>query len=535
MIRSISAFVCVLLGWTQAASAQVPLPTRLQTQVRPAFRITPMVHRLEAPRGKLLEFEFEVESLGRPTSLKIRPVGLRQQENGVIMPAEDAPLADAIQMMSPAAVELDAGEKSRIRGRLQVPRSDSTFHSFGILVKDLGRPVDVETNRESGASRVGIKFVTQYLLRCDVAVTGVRGGDVRRLEILSGELVQALGKPKARVWISNPTDSFLEFGVRCQIAVPESQSRRKPFSLILPVRQNVEGPERYVARILPGSRVRLEEFVPEAIFPGAYDLEVQLLSQGRRELEARFPIVVGSHDFPAQRVAVLPLTAEVSALPAQIELSLRRRGQRYRALTLVNNSPHDVEVRLDVQDHDGSAKDWLLVRPAALTLPSRSSRKALVSIGPSRDFPGNRYGRLNVSLRLANGHAKVEALPVAVLGRGEDMPKLSAGPLMWQGEGPRQGFVVGVLNEGDVHLPLNGKLILTGERDRSFELRAGFGRWLLPGQSDDLTFRLPGPLPPGTYRCRGELNIGAGRSPVTLPEAVYVQAATPATAAEDGP
>jgi hypothetical protein len=94
---------------------------------------------------------------------------------------------------------------------------------------------------------------------------------------------------------------------------------------------------------------------------------------------------------------------------------------------------------------------------------------------------------------------------------------------------------VQVLNQGNVHLPLHGKLQLSSERGQSVELLAGFGRWLLPGQSHQLTFRLPRPLPPGTYRCRGELDLGEGRDPVTLKEAFYVQEAKQTTPAEKAP
>ena len=161
------------------------------------------------------------------------------------LPDETAPLADAIRLLSPSAVELDTNEKFKIRGRVRVPHSNSKFHSFGMLVKDLGRTVNRATKREPCKSRVGIKFVTQYLLRCDISVIGAPGGNVRRLQILSGELVEVQGNPKARVWISNPTDSFLEFEVRCRIAIPESHARRDHFSLVLPVRASIEGPERY--------------------------------------------------------------------------------------------------------------------------------------------------------------------------------------------------------------------------------------------------------------------------------------------------
>jgi len=532
MMGRVTTILCVLLGLAQIASAQPSTSLRVQAQVKPAFRITPMVHRFEAPRGKLLEFEFEIESMDRPTSVRILPVALRQQENGVIMPDEKAPLGNAIRLLSPSAVELDSSEKSKIQGQLRVPRSNSQFHSFGILVKDLGRPVNSRASREQDKSRVGINFVTQYLLRCDVSVIGVRGDDVRRLQILSGELVEVEGQPQARVWISNPTDSFLEFEVRCRITVPESRARRRSFSLVLPVRANLPEPDRYVARILPGSRVRLAEFVPEAVLPGAYDLEVELLAQRRRRLEARFPLAVRDDDFPAQRAAVLPLASQISLHPAHVELSLRRRGRRYSALTFVNNSPDEVEVHLDAQANDESAGQWLSVRPATLTLSSHSSRKVLVSIGTARDLPANRYGEIDVRVRLAGGDEKTQTLPVAVLARVQDAPKLSISTLQWDTSGTRPALVAPIANLGDVHLPLDAKLTLFYSRRQTIELFAGFGRWLLPGQNDTLRFHLSDPLPPGTYRYHAEIGIGEGRDPLTVEDVIHVQAEGQPTTAD---
>ncbi len=512
--------------------AQRSLPLQLQTQVEPAFRITPMVQTFEAPRGKLIEFEFEIESLERPTSLRIKPVGLRQQENGVIMPDETAPLADAVRLLSPPAIELDATEKAKIEGRVRVPRSNSKFHSFGILVKDLGRTINRRAKPEAGKARVGINFVTQYLLRCDISVIGASGGDVRRLEILSGELVEIQGSPKARVWISNPTDSFLEFGLRCRITVPESHAQGNPFALVLPVRASMEGPERYVARILPASRIRLEEILPDPILPGAYELEVELLSQGRRQLQAGFPAVVRDEDFPAQRIAVASVAPHVSAQPAQIELSLRRQGQRYVAVTFANNSQDDVEVQLDTHDGSSAAVEWLAVRPATFTLPSCSSRKALVSISNSRAVSTNRFGVITANVRLADGEIRTQDLTVAVLARVEDAPKLAIEPLRWDASGAKLGFVVPVMNQGDVHLPLDGKLTVSNALGQSAEFLAGYGRWLLPGQSDDLRFHLPGPLPPGTYHYHAEIGLGEGRTPVTVEDKFRVKP-NPEPAVED--
>lgn len=522
--KIVAAVLCALMGLVRIASAQSSLPLQLQTQVQPAFRITPMAHSFEAPRGKLIDFEFDIESLERPTSLRILAVGLRQQENGVIMPDETASPADVIRLLSPSTVELDSNEKSKIRGQIRVPRSNSKFHSFGILVKDLGRAVNRDARRDSGKARVAINFVTQYLLRCDISIIGAPGGDVRRLQILSGQLVEFQGDPKARVWISNPTDSFLEFEVRCRIAIPQSHAKRSPFSLVLPVRASIEGPERHTARILPGSRVRLEEFLPEPILPGAYELEIELLTRGRRQLQAQFPVVVRGDEFPAQRSSVVAVAPHISVRPAQVELSLRRKGQRYLAMTFVNDSQNDVEVHLNTQNGESSSDEWLLVRPAAFTLASCSTRKALVSISNSRVLRTNRFGAINANVRLANGQIRTQTLPVAVLTRVEDVPKLSIGTLRWDADGAKPGFVAPVTNEGDVHLPLDGRLSVSNALGQSAEFLAGYGRWLLPGRSDDLRFRLPGPLPPGAYRYRMEIKIGEGRTPVTVEDDFRIEA-----------
>ena len=59
---------------------------RVQQPVKPAFLITPLVHRMVARRGQLLSFEYEIESNLKPTRLEISMVGMKQQENGVILP-----------------------------------------------------------------------------------------------------------------------------------------------------------------------------------------------------------------------------------------------------------------------------------------------------------------------------------------------------------------------------------------------------------------------------------------------------------------
>lgn len=164
-------------------------------------------------------------------------------------------------------------------------------------------------------------------------------------------------------------------------------------------------------------------------------------------------------------------------------------------------------------------------------MPSHSSRKVLVSLGAARDLSANRFGAIHIRVLQANGDQTAQTLPVAVLARIQDAPQLSVGTMQWDSHGSRPALAAPVTNLGDVHLPLDGNLTLFYSRRQKFEFPAGFGRWLMPGQSGMLRFYLPERLPPGSYRYHAQIGIGEGRTPVTVEDVVHVPPETqPVTA-----
>ena len=143
-------------------------------QVRPAFIIEPIVNRIEARRNKTLKLEWAITCEGAASTLDIFTVALTQDENGTIFPNEKVPAPEELELTTPRTVNLALNEKVVIQGRLRVPNTNSTFHTFGIIVRDAGQLKSKANEAQPDGPRVGVKFVTQYLLRCDISVQGVR-------------------------------------------------------------------------------------------------------------------------------------------------------------------------------------------------------------------------------------------------------------------------------------------------------------------------------------------------------------------------
>ncbi|MCA9085612.1 MAG: hypothetical protein KDA81_16240, partial [Planctomycetaceae bacterium] len=313
---------------------------RVQEQMKPAFLIQPLVHRLAARRGQLLRFEFEIESNARPTRLVIRPVAMSQQEHGVIMPDPEAAEPNVIQVLSASEVSLAKGEKHVIQCQMRIPPGNSPFLSYGVLVTELPRQ-DLGEAKDPNQPRVGIRFMTQYLLRADVEVLGVRGDSVSQLELQAGTLTERDGNAIINVFIRNPTDTPMEFQMRTELIARET-GRRIRSPLWVPVRSNQLPPDRYNTRILAETRLRMEGTLSEPVFSGDYDLKVEVVHQNAVVKEETFPVTIHSGDFPAQDATVVRVARDISIEPPHVELSLRKGGNRLQALTIRNGSQQNV-------------------------------------------------------------------------------------------------------------------------------------------------------------------------------------------------
>ncbi len=476
----------------------------LKPEVKPAFHVMPMTHRFVARRGKLIPFQFEIESIDRSTTVTVETVALKQDLSGTILPDTDSPAPDNVRLLSPDRMELKDNERKQIKCQVRVPLTQANFHSFGILVTDLGRVVERTPLQadDNVTRRVGIRFVTRYMLRVDIEIQGTRGEDVAKIEIESAELVDADGFPKTRAVIMNPTDSPLELQAVCRLLGGGSQIGKHKFNLVMPCRFTMDSEERQGIRILPGARIRLEEFVRDVVFPGAHDLEIDLISNHRSRKKEVIPIDIRPGDFPGQDAAVLQAIRDVTISPAQVELSLRRGGKRMRTIEIQNNSPETVHVDA-IKSTSPRDQEWLIMQPSSVSIRSGSKRRIMAMIDIKQQYVSSRYANITLALNNDQGESVgTFDLPVALLTRSEETPDLQIGSLGWDGGSQPPAFVVPIHNNGEVHAALNAKLVMTDAFGRVVEMRSGYGRWVLPSQQTELRFRTKFAPPPGDYQFR---------------------------------
>ena len=493
---------------------------QIQQQVKPAFLIQPLVHRLEARRGQLLRFSFSIENNKEQTRLEMRPVAMMQRENGVIMPDPETPEPGIIKLTSASAIELSEGESHEIQGQLRVPPTNSPFLSYGVLVKEIPAPATTAGNDSDDTARVGIRFITQYLLRVDISVLGTRGDSIQLLELSDAGLQMRNGKALAQLHVTNPTDTPMEYGIRCHLE--DAAGRRSNSTMLaVPVRSNQPLPERYEARILASSKLRMEEFLPEAIFPGEYQLMTELLHHGRVMKKQSFPVVVRSGDFPAQDATIIRVARDITVQPPAVELSVRKGGKRIQSFTVNNGSLQTIKVNIQPEARGETECDWLTIRPDNLELKPGQQRKVLVSLAARKDFEIPQYAFASVSVTPETGEAiGTQRVPVALLTNGESLAKLTPQPLQWQAKGHQYGFVLPVRNDGNRHVSLNASLSLADEFGRGFLIESGYGRWLLPGDSDELSFRFRQLPPPGNYQVEIAIDQGEGVAPLQIQQGI---------------
>ncbi|RLS58112.1 MAG: hypothetical protein DWH91_03245 [Planctomycetota bacterium] len=484
--------------------------------VRPAFVIDPIVNRIETRPGRTIPVEFGITCESKPVKLEIQRVALTQDENGTIFANTKVPPPEELEIQTPLAVELQPTEKFVIRGRVRVPNTQSTFHTFGILVRDAGQLTDPSNAPKSDTPRVGIRFVTQYLLRCDITVQGIRSESAAKLKVSRAELIEVNGIPMAQVYVENPTAGPIEFGLRAQIRHSENSENRPTFPLWMPVRSNTEEPQKFIGRILAGARIRMISPLNAAVFPGEYYMESSLVGDNRVLVKVGFPVIVQEGDFPAQGIATVQAAPGLLVSPSQVELSLQRGGSRTHVVQLENTGTAAVDVQLVSESIDGIPADWVVVRPDSVTLPPGTRRKVSLSFTGTTQVDNHRYSYLRLKTQGA-GADPLETTPVlvAALGRStSSIPELTASPLTWDAREINPAFVVELKNSGTMHFPINGLLILGDEAARPYEVRGGFGKWVLPGGSESIRFKPPANLAPGHYTARLIIPTGEGKEPL---------------------
>jgi hypothetical protein len=495
---------------------------QVQRSVKPAFLIEPLVQRLQGRKGQLIKFEFKIEANERRSRLDIRPVAMTQQETGVIMPDDKAPAPDVLRITSASSVDLTVGGEHIIQGEMRIPITDAPFLSYGILAREM--PIDGENNEDVDGARVGVRFVTQYLLRVDVDVLGNRGDSLSELKLTDGALVPKEGRCLGRVFIENPTDTAMEFAVDCQLMRTDSQSVGKKFGLVVPVRSSQSGPERYKARLLAKCKIRMEELLPHPIFPGSYTLTATLSHQGKLIHKLEFPVQCRDGDFPAQDARVVRVAQDITVEPANVELSIRKGGRRFESIAVQNSSLQKVKIQLTTEKLQGDLDASLRLKPSEFELPAGQTRKVSVSMDAVRTHTEHAYASIVLTASPEIGEAiGSQRIPVALLTNSESLAQLVPSEPQWSSSNDHAGFKMTVRNDGLRHVALQGRLTLADEFGRGLATDAGYGQWLLPGQTSEMFFGFAEPPPAGNYAIEVILNQSEGQSPLVLQKSIRLQ------------
>jgi len=478
----------------------------------PTFRIEPLSHHLTAKNGAIVSFEFSVESANRDADIEVSPIGLRQEISGMILHDQVAPQADMIKLTSPSKVKLAPNTPVKIQGLVQFPRGEAKFHSIGILVKDVGTAAKLAANADPNKQKTqaAIRFITQYVLRIDLEVEGVRGENANVLTVEKLDMVPVDGRPKLMAQILNPSDSTFEFEVRAKLRSSPSDRTARSIRLAMPVRESMETDERFVGRILPKSRIRMVELLPEAIASGIYDADIEILLGDKVLAKKTHKVEVNASDFPAQEVLIAQLGQDVQVSPAQIELSQLRGGNRRMTLLVKNNGKDAKTIDLSALDASGLALNAATVQPQNFTIAPNGNRKIAITLkSQSNAEEPVLYGLLHVQCRSdRKDYDETRNLPLALALKKAPLAEVKMSPVQWDATGKYTCFRNTVTNQGSTHLALEARLSIFDERGARVQIPAGFGKWLMPGESAKLEFRMQQPLAPGKYQMKCELQHG---------------------------
>ncbi|MCC6508236.1 MAG: hypothetical protein IT423_03960, partial [Pirellulaceae bacterium] len=370
-----------------SANTSQPRTITVRESFEPAFHIEPLVQRLSGRRNDVLRFEFKVEATNKDTILDVALVDLRQEITGQVVHDEARVTTENIRLINPGRSTVQRNIPLLIGGVVRVPPGDANFYSFGVLVKDIGAaapgPPRVDATGKALTS-AGIRVVTQYVLRVDLEVEGARGDNAAELSIEEGKLTTSRGLPRVSAVIRNPSDTAFEYEMKSRLK-SASGPAMKPVRMTMPVRASMESEERYLGRVMPKSSVRMEEIVPEPILTGQYQLEVDLVMQGRVVKQRTFTISADAADYPAQQSLLSRAGDDLYVAPVYLELSQLRGGQRRLTMEFSNTSDQTREIQLQAETLRGTPLANVILQPSEFTLAPRSKRKISMTMRGKTD------------------------------------------------------------------------------------------------------------------------------------------------------
>ena len=485
----------------------------LTRSVEPAFHIEPIVHRFKARRGEVIPFTFEIASLGKSMNVTVTPVCLRQEETGVILHSTEAMPTDAVTLTSPKQFPIAPGESHQITGEVTVPIARTNYLSYGLLVVDSGQMTNKGEGEDENKTSASVKFVTQYVLRIDIETGSKDLSEMNRLVFEDGNVRAVNGAPVAVTYLSNPTD----FAFECQVIGTIDSgtgTRPQPFRFGLPSRASVPGNERFLVRVMPGSRVRLEAAVNSLLMPGKQTLNVRL-TNGRRSMVNRdFAFTTRYEDFPALAAQLAFLGDQVSVQPSQIAVGRIAGVNRTCALKFTNNSGAVQTVHIQPIDLAGNPLAGLRVSDKPIELKPGRTRTIRASV-ESSDIDRAVFGHIQVTIDSEKAGARTQKLPLAMLFAIPPAANVVFGELQSVDEGDRTEFRLMVTNNGSGHTPVHVGLQVSAAAGHAIHLADGYGRWLAPGETREMRFAPEVALPAGRYQLQLNMFMSPDKEPET--------------------
>ena len=484
----------------------------LTRTVEPSFHIEPIVHRFEARRGAVIPFQFLIKSTGKSMQVSVAAVSLRQEESGIIMHNTDGSPPDAVRFTSPIEFDLSPGESQLIEGTVTVPLAKSNFLSYGVLVRDNGMVSGGEqVASEQGKTSAAVRFVTQYVLRVDIE-TGVKDqSQLDHIVFEDGGIRSEKGMPIARTFLVNPTDFAFEFGVRGEIESP-ARSRSTPFRFSMPSRATLKTDEKYLVRLMPQSRIRLDAPVEQLLFPGEQDFKVAVTNGRRAVVEKSFPINVAAGDFPALQTQLAFLGGQLTVEPAQIEVGRTSGAKRTCNLKFVNSSDETRMVSINLKNLVGGPLEGVRLSDESFEIKPRRSKTIRASVQTERDDKSVRFGELH--LQVEGSGSAAQSLPLALVNGAKPTPNVEIGELQSFEQNGVTSFRLTATNNGEGFVPIHADLQVADTKGRAYELADGYGRWLKPGETRELAFIPETVLEAGDYQLSLSFKTTESQPPV---------------------
>ncbi|WP_442506424.1 hypothetical protein SH528x_005268 [Novipirellula sp. SH528] len=459
-----------------------------EARFRPSFRIDPLVFQCQAVPGQTVRFKFRLSGSDKPIDFSIQPVSLIQHRDGKVTAAEELQDRDSVRLLSSSDLRLRGGETREIEGTWTLPRDSGQFVSVGLLVTDRSvEPFAKQTTQR----QIGVRFVTRYLLRleADVRRANAVQGEIR---LTTGGLVDRDGFAHINALLWNPHDAGRRLRANARMIDPAGRVVIDDVPLGLASRINQPERKRFELTVLPRSEVTVAAALPEPVFPGDYQLQINISDDSGDVAQQTFPVQVGKYDFQAQRSVVGRVLKSIHVQPSVIELSTLRGGNRLVPLSLKNQGDKPVSIHLVARDRDGNEISWLRVRPDRVQLAPRAGRNVMVTMNGHAGDADDKYAVLNL-------HAESESstntaalkVPVAMLNNDRpNDPHVSLGAIKLDESDPRI-IALKITNHGTRHLAPHLIVTLTRGNEPPVICDAGYHAWLLPNESRELLFQLP--------------------------------------------